>query len=104
MGAILQIGDIQVQETVLAEVCRRYQVRELLVFGSATRGEMRPDSDVDIIVEFQPEAEADLVDHAGLMLELSDLLGLKVDLVSKQGLKPRVRDAVLQQARLLYAA
>jgi hypothetical protein len=79
-------------------------VRELAVFGSAARGEMRPDSDVDLLVEFLPDAEVDLVDHAGLMLDLSRLLGRRVDLVSKRGLKPLIRESVLEQARLLYAA
>ena len=65
---------------------------------------MRPDSDVDLLVEFLPDAEADLIDHAGLMLDLAQLLGLKVDLVSKNGLKPLIRASVLGEARLLYAA
>ena len=58
-------------------------MRELSVFGSAARGEMRPDSDIDLLVEFLPEAEIGLLEHAGLMLDLSQLLGRKVDLVSK---------------------
>ena len=65
---------------------------------------MRPDSDIDLLVEFLPDAAIDLVDYAGLMLDLSHLLGRKVDLVSKNGLKPLIRDAVLQEARPLYAA
>lgn len=104
MDHTIQVGNTQVDETKLADLCRRYQVRELSVFGSAARGEMRPDSDVDLLVEFLPDAEIDLVDHAGLMLDLSHLLGSKVDLVSKKGLKPLIRASVLEQARLLYAA
>ena len=104
MGGTLQLGNAQVDETVLAELCRRYRVRELSVFGSAARGEMRPDSDIDLLVEFLPDAQIDLVDHAGLMLDLADLLGRKVDLVSKNGLKPMIRASVLEEARLLYAA
>ena len=104
MGCTLQLGDTQVDETRVADLCQRYGVRELSFFGSAARGEMRPDSDIDMLVEFLPHAEIDLVDYAGLMLDLSRLLGRKVDLVSKNGLKPLIRDAVLQEARLLYAA
>jgi len=104
MNHTIQVGNTQVDETKLADLCRQYQVRELSVFGSAARGEMRPDSDVDLLVEFLPDAEIDLVDHAGLMLDLSHLLGSKVDLVSKKGLKPLIRASVLEQARLLYAA
>ena len=59
-------------------------MRELSLFGSAARGEMQPDSDVDLLVEFIPEA--------------------KVDLVSKKGLKPLIRASVLKEARLLYAS
>ena len=81
-----------------------YHVKELSVFGSAARGEMRPDSDIDLLVEFIPEAKVDLFEYSGLMLDLSKLIGRKVDLVSKKGLKPLIRASVLNEARLLYAA
>jgi predicted nucleotidyltransferase len=104
MSRTLHLGDTQVDETRLADLCRRYRVRELSLFGSAARGEMRRDSDIDMLVEFLPDASIDLVDYAGLMLDLSHLLGRKVDLVSKNGLKPLIRTSVLEEARLLYAA
>ena len=104
MSRTLQLGNAQVEETNLADLCRRYRVRELSLFGSAVRGEMRADSDIDLLVEFFPDAGIDLVDYAGLMLVLSRLLGRKVDLVSKNGLKPLIRASVLQESRLLYAA
>ena len=104
MSRTLQLGDAQVDAIKLADLCRRYYVRELSLFGSAARGEMRPDSDIDLLVEFLPDAEIDLVDYAGLMLDLSHLLGRNVDLVSKNGLKPMIRASVLKEARLLYAA
>jgi hypothetical protein len=104
MSRVIQLGDMTIDEAALDSLCRSYRVRELSVFGSAARGEMRPDSDIDLLVEFQPGAEIDLVDHAGLMLDLSHLLGRSVDLVSKRGLKPLIRESVLEQARLLYAA
>jgi len=85
MTRTLHLGDIEVDEAKLADLCRRYQVRELSLFGSAARGEMRPDSDIDLLVEFLPNAEVGLVEHAGLMLDLAQLLGRKVDLVSKNG-------------------
>ena len=103
MGQVLHLGTVEVDEAQLAELCRRYQVRELSLFGSAARGEIRPDSDVDLLVGFLPDAEVGLVEHAGLMLELERLLGRKVDLVSKNGLKPRIRPYVLADAQLLYA-
>src|SRR5438105_267205 len=104
MSQKLHLGDVEVEEAKLADLCRRYQVRELSLFGSAARGEMRPDSDIDLLVEFLPNAEVGLVEHAGLMLDLQKLLGRKVDLVSKNGLKPRIRSSVIADARLVYAA
>jgi hypothetical protein len=93
-----------VDEARLAEVCRRYQVRELSLFGSAAQGAMRPASDVDVRVEFLPMAEIGLLEFAGLMLDLTELTGRKVDLVSKRGLKPLIRDSILREAQLVYAA
>lgn len=104
MNQTIQLGNTQVDEAKLVDLCRQYHVRELSVFGSAARGEMRPDSDIDLLVEFIPEAKVDLLDHAGLMLDLSKLLGRRVDLVSKKGLKPLIRASILGEARLVYAA
>jgi predicted nucleotidyltransferase len=104
MGHTLQLGDVQVDEVKLVDLCQRYRVRELSLFGSAARGKMRPDSDIDLLVEFLPNAGVGLLEHAGLMLDLQELLGRKVDLVSKNGLKPRIRPCVLADAQLVYAA
>jgi predicted nucleotidyltransferase len=95
MMATIQLGDTRIDQIALASLCQSYRVRELSVFGSAARAEMRPDSDVDLLVEFLPDAEVDLVDHAGLMLDLSRLLGRTVDLVSKRALKPMIRTSLL---------
>jgi predicted nucleotidyltransferase len=101
---MIRLGTIDVEEGKLAEICRRHQVRELSVFGSAARGDMRQDSDIDLLVEFLPGAQIGLLEHAGLMLELAQLLGRKVDLVSKRGLKARIRDSIIREARPVYAA
>lgn len=87
----------------IAEICRRYGVARLEVFGSVGRGEERPDSDVDVLYELAPGARLgweieDLTD------ELSEVLGRPVDLVSRRALHERLREAVLAEARLLYAA
>jgi predicted nucleotidyltransferase len=63
-----------------------------------------PDSDIDLLVEFLPDAAVGSVEHAGLTLDLQQLLGRKVDLVSKNGLKPRIRPYILADAQLVYAA
>src|SRR5437879_5910696 len=99
---MVNVGLIELDEDKLARICQRDGVQERSVFGSAAQGTIRSDSDIDLLVEFLPEAEPGLLDHAGLMLDLSELLGRKVDLVSKNGLKPLIRDSVIRDARLLY--
>jgi hypothetical protein len=88
----------------IAEICRRYQVSELSVFGSAARGDIRPDSDIDLLVDFKPDARIGLFKFAAMENELAVLLGRKVDLVTKNGLKPWIRPHVLRDAKILYAA
>jgi uncharacterized protein len=88
----------------LREICRRYQVSRLSVFGSVARGEARPDSDVDILVEFLPDARIGMVQYGGLMLALSELMGRHVDLVTNRALRPALRNHILEEAQLLYAA
>ena len=75
---------IVLPEAEIAEICRRHQVKELAVFGSAARGEVRPDSDIDLLVEFLAEARVSLLRHAAAERELSAWLGRRVDLVSKR--------------------
>lgn len=95
---------IDLPGTELAEMCRRYQIKELSLFGSAVRGEMRPDSDIDLLVEFMPDAEVSLFGHFDAEQELSKLVGKKVDLVSKTALRGRLRNEILAEARSIYAA
>ena len=70
--------------------------RNVRIFGSVARGEAGPDSDVDVLVEF--EKGRSLFDHAGLLLDLEAILGCKVDVVSERGLRERIRDRVLREA------
>ena len=104
MNQTLQLGDAQVDGLSLAEVCRRYGVKELSLFGSAARGEMHPESDIDVMVEFKPGVRIGLIKFESFVDELESLAGRKVDLVTKRGLKPWVRPAVLKDARVIYAA
>ena len=104
MNQVLQLGGIQVGGPTLAELCRRYGVKELSLFGSAARGEMRPASDVDIMVEFEPGVRIGLIRFESLVEELETLAERRVDLVTKRGLKPWVRSEVLKDARVIYAA
>ncbi len=95
---------VELPEVEIAEICRRHEVKELSLFGSAVRGEVRPDSDYDFLVDFLPEATPDLLEVIAMMRELSTLLGRRVDLAMKSGLKPRIRPNVLAEARPVYAA
>jgi uncharacterized protein len=88
----------------LADFCRRYQVRELALFGSMLRPDHRPESDVDLLVSFAPAARVTLLTLARMQRELEALVGRKVDLVPKDGLKPTIRNHILATARVLYAA
>lgn len=97
-------SDIEVCDQPLAELCRRYSVARLDLFGSSASGDHRPDSDVDLLVEFLPGTRVGFLHLAGLQLDLQELLGRKVDLVPRGGLKPALRDEVLREARALFAA
>jgi predicted nucleotidyltransferase len=94
---------VRLREAEIAELCRRYRIKELSLFGSAARGEM-PDSDIDLLVEFLPEAKVSLLRHFAAERELSELLRRKVDLVSKRALREPLRREIVPQARLLYEA
>jgi predicted nucleotidyltransferase len=87
----------------LAELCRKYQVRELSLFGSAARDELRIGSDLDFLVEFEPQARVGFLALSGLSRELSALLYRPVDLVPRAGLKPLIRQEVLAEAEVVYA-
>jgi predicted nucleotidyltransferase len=94
---------MQISAPSLEEVCRRYEVRQLSLFGSAARGELRRESDVDIMVEFESGARVGIVRFESLAEELASLAGRRVDLVTRRGLKPWVRSEVLRDARVVYA-
>jgi predicted nucleotidyltransferase len=99
-----QLVGIQVGSPMLVELCGRYSVKELSLFGSAARGEMGPGSDVDIMVEFEPGVRIGLIRFESLVEELESLAERRVDLVTKRGLKPWLRSEALKDARVIYAA
>lgn len=94
---------IDIAANDLAEICRRYHVRELSLFGSVLRDDFRDDSDIDVLVEFEPDARIGLFKYFDLQEELEELFGRKVDLVEKHGLKRVIRDDVLASSRVIYA-
>lgn len=85
-------------------IARDFGVRELCVFGSALREDFGPESDIDFLVEFLPDQRVSLFTLIRMQHRLEDLLGRRVDLVPRDGLKPAVRAEVLASARRVYAA
>ncbi len=92
---------IQTLKAMLPELRDRYGVITLGVFGSYGRGEQTPDSDLDLLVEFDPAARFGLLTYCELENLLSDRLAIKVDLVMKTALKPRIGERILQEVRYL---
>jgi predicted nucleotidyltransferase len=97
-------GRVDIQDADLAALCRRYEVRELSLLGSALTDAFGPDSDVDLLVDFEPGAKVGFLRLAALQRELSELIGRPVDLALKRSLKPLIRENILTSARTLYAA
>jgi predicted nucleotidyltransferase len=90
---------------MLAAVCRRHRIRRLSLFGSNLKGTNRPDSDVDLLVEFEPGATPGLIRLGGIAQELSALLGgREVDLRTAGDLSRHFRDVVVSSAEVQYAA
>ena len=95
---------ISIPDEELAELCRRYYVRELALFGSVLRDDFCDDSDIDVLVEFEPDAPVGFIDLQDLHEDLVQLFGRSVDVVSKNGLNRHIREPVLRSARVVYAS
>jgi len=91
INALLQ----QKREEIL-RIAAQHGARNVRVFGSVARGEARPESDIDFLVEMEPGRS--LLDHVALLLDLEQLLGRKVDVATERGLKERIRVRVLREA------
>lgn len=100
----MRIHDVNIPEHELSEFCRRHGVARLALFGSILRDDFRPDSDVDILVEFLPGVSYSLLDLGGMWVELRDMLGREIDLKTPRDLSKYFRDDVVREARTLYAA
>ena len=101
LGSSNRIGISQDQ---VASFCGRWMVAEMSLFGSILRDDFRPDSDIDVLVDFLPEAAWSLFDISRMRLELSSLLGREVDLVQTSGLRnPFRRRAILSNREVIYA-
>jgi predicted nucleotidyltransferase len=93
---------LQYDRDALERLCREWHVRRLELFGSRAKGTDGADSDVDLLVEFEPGYVPGLLGFIKLEQELADLFGEKVDLVSRGGLSPYLRDEILASRSPLY--
>lgn len=95
---------IEVSQEAIADFCRRNQIRKLAIFGSALRDDFTPESDVDVIVWFEPEANVGLFELYRMQQELVVLFQRDVDLNTENGLSKYFRDQVLSEPEVLYDA
>ncbi|MDO8319326.1 nucleotidyltransferase family protein [Rhodoferax sp.] len=95
---------LKLDADTLAHFCQTRRIRRLALFGSQLKGQARPDSDIDLLVEFEPNHTPGLLGVASMELELSDLLGgKKVDLRTPGDLSRHFRDEVVRTAQVQYA-
>jgi len=100
------VRNIHIERERLEDFCRRWEIAELALFGSALREDFGPDSDVDVLVRFLPEAQHSLFDMVRMQEELEGVFGRKVDLVSRRGIESSRnylrRRAILDSAEVVY--
>lgn len=99
---------IRIPKAKLAEFCKRWNISEFALFGSVLRADFRPDSDVDVLVSFEPQARITLFDMARMQAELKDIFKRDVDLVSRRGLENSRnylrRKQILDSAQVIHVA
>jgi predicted nucleotidyltransferase len=88
--------DILKKREAILEIAKRYGAHDVRIFGSVARGEAGEDSDLDLIVRFDPGRS--LLDHGGLVMDLRELLGIKVDVIDEEAMRDRFRKCVMTQA------
>jgi len=94
--------NIKISKEKIAGFCRRHHIRRLALYGSVLRDDFRPDSDVDVLVEFEPDARVGLIALAGMEIELSDIFGREAEMHTVKGLNPHFRKEVLNTAEVQY--
>ena len=104
----MNVSHIEIPCDRIADFCRRWRIRELALFGSVLRDDFGPDSDVDVLVSFDPDARWTLFDMVDMQADLEGIFGRKIDLVSRRGVEsgrnPIRREAILSSAEAIYAA
>ena len=99
---------IPLDKESIAEFCRRWKITEFSLFGSVLREDFRPDSDIDVLVSFAPEAEWGLFEHVAMQEELAAMFNRKVDLITRRAVEhsrnPVRRRIILESAQPYYVA
>ncbi len=93
---------IEISKDKIAEFCRLNHIRRLALFGSVLRDDFGPDSDIDVLVEFEPGVRVGMIKLAGFEINLSRLLGRRAEMHTPRGLDPHFRDDVLDLAEVQY--
>lgn len=93
---------IKITEEQIADFCQRNHILKFAFYGSVLRDDFRPDSDIDVLVEFEPDQPIGLMEVVGMERRLSELMGRKVDLRTPKELSRYFRDKVISEAETLY--
>lgn len=101
-GSVTPLLELPLDE--IRAICRRHSVRELAIFGSALREDFGPDSDVDLLVEFELNSRVGFIEFGLMEQEFEAAIGRRIDLVSKRALRPELKDRILASARALYVS
>ena len=94
---------LELDSEAIARFCQKHGIQELALFGSVLREDFGDDSDVDVLVQFEPDARTGLLEYCRILEELETLLGRKVDLVTPDGLSPYLKDRILASREVVYA-
>lgn len=101
----MTVLNLDVDQAQIAAFCRKWRIKEMSLFGSVLRDDFRPDSDVDVLVTFENDAQRSLWEFLEAQAELDELLGRKVDLVEKKNVvNPFVRHHILKHRHVIYDA
>jgi uncharacterized protein len=104
-GDVAMPSRLPIDHEALATLCRRHHIKKLSLFGSTLKDTARPDSDVDLLVEFEPEARPSYLDLAEIEIELAERMGgRKVELRTAHELSRLFRDDVVREAQVQYDA
>ena len=104
----MTVADFGVSQEKIADFCRKWKIIQLAVFGSAVRGQLRPDSDLDLLVVFALDSDWSMFDHYRMENELVELFAREVDLVNRRAVEENpnwiCRKEILDSAKVIYAA